>query len=239
MNRKIILVFILSIFLFSFISASLPLVKQNDCVQIRTILNTDSVNLSSITYPNETTLFLNEEMTKNALTFNYTFCGTNVLGTYVYDYFDASLDTYTNDFLVTPSGNITTTGESILYFIIVIVMFVGSIILFYFILTLPYKNPRDNQDVVIEITMAKYLKVFLIAILYPIVITILNLMNGLAVNFTSLTIFAGIIGFFFEILLRVAWIWTLLIIFWFAYLIIRDTNLKKLTKHYEGYLKSL
>ena len=230
--KKILLTIILGIFLISFVSASLPTVEQNVCIQIKTILNTAGVNISSITYPNETTLFLNQEMEKNALTFNYTFCGTNVLGTYTYDYFDADGGVYVNDFLVTLSGNISTTGEAILYFLLTIIMFAGSIALFYFILIIPYQNPKNEEGTVVEVTKLKYLKVFLITIFYPIVIITLNLMNGIAVNFLSLTIFSGIIGFFFEMMLRLAWIWTVIMALWIFYLLIRDTNFKKIIKQH-------
>lgn len=86
------------------VSASLPTVKQNDCVEIKTILNSSSVTLSSITYPSQETVYLDAAMTKNALTFNYTFCNTSILGSYYYDYYDAEGNVYVNDFLVTPNG---------------------------------------------------------------------------------------------------------------------------------------
>jgi len=128
--KKIILTIILGIFLISMASASLPPVEQNVCIQIKTILNTTSVNISTITYPNETTLFLNQDMTKNALTFNYTFCGTDTIGIYIYDYFDAELNTYVNDFKVTPDGKEFTTQNSISYLGFIL------IILFTFFLTM-------------------------------------------------------------------------------------------------------
>ncbi len=230
--KKILLCLMLGIFLISLATATLPPVKQNECVQLKTILNTAWVNISSITYPNGTTLFLNQEMTKNALTFNYTFCGTDTLGLYLYDYFDAEGNAYPNDFLVTPSGKVPTVAESILYFLLTIIMFAGSIAIFYLILIIPYQNPKNEEGVVVEITKLKYLKVFLITILYPIVIITLNLMNGLAVNFMSLTIFTGIIGFMFETLLRLAWMWTVVMALWIIYLLIRDTNFRKIIKQH-------
>ncbi len=231
--KKILIFLMVGIFLISLISATLPTVKQNDCVQLKTILNTASVNISSITYPNETTLFLNEAMTKNALTFNYSFCGTDLLGTYLYDYFDAEGKPYINDFPVTPSGKVASVPEAILYFVLTIIMFLVTVVIFYLILVIPYENPRNEEREVVEVTKLKYIKVFLITILYPIIIVILNLMNGLAVNFTSLTIFTGIIGFFFETMLRVAWMWTVVMALWIFYLLIRDSNFKKILKQYE------
>jgi len=133
---------------------------------------------------------------------------------------------------VTPTGYPLETPKAILYFLLTIIMFSGSIAIFYLILIIPYQNPKNEEGVVIEITKLKYLKVFLITILYPIVIVTLNLMNGLAVNFMSLTIFSGIIGFFFEILLRLAWIWTVIMALWIIYLLIRDTNFRKIIKQH-------
>lgn len=224
--------FVLGIFLISIASATLPTVKQNDCVELKTILDTAWVNISSVTYPNQTTLFLNKEMTKNALTFNYTFCLTGLTGNYLYDYFDAEGNTYINDFPVTPSGKVSSIPEAILYFLLTIIMFLVTIVVFYFILTLPYQNTRNEDGQVVEVTKLKYLKVFLITILYPIIIVTLNLMNGIAVNFMSLTIFTGIIGFFFETLLRLAWMWTVVMALWIIFLLIRDTNYKKILKQY-------
>ena len=232
MKNKILVLFVLGIFLFSFVSATLPDVKQNQCVQIRTILNTASVNISSITYPNETTLFLNEFMTKNALTFNFTFCGTDLIGKYDYSYFSEDGDVFVNDFLVTPSGRVSTTGESILYFVLTVIMFFATFGMFYLSVVLPYRNARDDEGNVVEIILAKYLKVMVIALTYPIIMITLNLMNGLAVNFTSLTIFSGIIGFLFEVMVRLAWPWTIIMGFWIIYLMIRDSNFSKIIKKY-------
>lgn len=97
-------------------SASLGVFQQGDCVSIKTILNTSSVNISTINYPNSTVAISNQAMTKIAYTFNYTFCDTNELGAYVYDYFDAEGNVYVNDFII------TTTGEQVSLSNIIIVL---------------------------------------------------------------------------------------------------------------------
>lgn len=133
-------------------------------------------------------------------------------------------------FEVTPSGNPSpTSGESILYFVFVTVLFGIFLLTIYFICVLPSGNYNEN-GVTVGINPLKYLRIFLIAMSYPMLIIILNLLNGLAVNFVSLTIFSGIIGFIFEILLRTAWIFTIVIILWILYLLIKDSNFKKMMK---------
>lgn len=95
---------IIGLFLISLASASLGTFEQGECVRIRTILNTTSVNISTISYPNSSLAISNQEMTKNAQTFNYTFCSTSDLGTYIYDYFDAEGNVYVNSFIITTTG---------------------------------------------------------------------------------------------------------------------------------------
>ena len=68
----------------------------------------------------------------------------------------------------------------------------------------------------------------LIAFTYPLLILIFNLMNGIATNFSQLSMFSGIIGFLFEIMIKVAYPFIMVIILWIAFLAIRDANLKKL-----------
>jgi len=119
MNKKI-LILIMGMFLISITSASLGTFSQGECVNIKTILNTTSVNISTISYPNSTIAISNQAMTKNAQTFNYSFCDTNTLGTYVYDYFDTEGNTYVNEFEITPSGSSGITN--IAFFILIIVL---------------------------------------------------------------------------------------------------------------------
>jgi hypothetical protein len=103
-----------------FASATLEPVKQNECVDLLgSSDSTASMNLSSITYPNQTTWYQTIEMTKNDKTFSYHFCDTSQLGGYVYNYYEADGTTWINDFTVTPSGLDNVLGYFILCFIIV------------------------------------------------------------------------------------------------------------------------
>lgn len=193
----------------------------------------------SINYPNSSTLVSNGECTNlNNGYFNYTLDTTQTSTDGEYTARANCIDgiynaTSTFYYKVNNAGkDAPSSGESILYFVLTLIMFGVCITMFYFILVIPYHNERDDDDNVIKIVKLKYIKVLLIALLYPVIIITLNLMTGLAVNFLSLTIFSGIVGFLFEIMMRLAWIWTAIMLFWILYLAVRDTNLGKIIKQY-------
>jgi len=164
--KKIILTIILGIFLISMASASLPLVKQNDCVNIKTVLNTTAVNISTISYPNSSIVVSNKEMTKNALTFNYTFCNTSTLGTYVYDYFDADGEVYVNDFEVTADGKEFTSQNSIAYLGFILILLFTFFLTMYGAGRIEWKSKKNSEGKILTINNFKYVKVFLYTLAY-------------------------------------------------------------------------
>lgn len=127
MKSKILTLMIIGIFLFSlaFVSANLGTYTQGECVDIKTILNTSSVTLSTLSYPNGNIAVSNKVMTNIAgKTFNYTYCSTNFIGTYNYDYYDASGNVYVNSFEIG--------GNDIWIFIILSLMGYLSIVVYSF-----------------------------------------------------------------------------------------------------------
>ena len=118
---------IIGMFLISLGSASLGTFELNKCVDIKTVLNATSVNLSSVSYPNSTIALTNQLMTKTAYTFNYNFCKTNETGTYIYDYFDNEGNTYVNSFDITPNGEDASIGKAVFYIglLAVLLFFLG------------------------------------------------------------------------------------------------------------------
>lgn len=127
MKQQIILtifaVMILSIVLPT-TSASLGTYKMGSCVDIKTILNTTAVNISTISYPNSSVIVSNQPMDMNDYTFNYTFCNTSAIGNYIYSYVDAEGNVYVNDFMITPTGDVPSSSRSITYIILSIILFV-------------------------------------------------------------------------------------------------------------------
>lgn len=119
MNNKIIISLMLGIMLISICSANLGTFKQNSCVDIKTILNTSGVTLSTLSYPSGSVIVKNKAMFNQTLmTWNYTTCKTDQIGLYNYDYYDAEGNTYVNSFEISPSGFSNTLG---FYFILILI----------------------------------------------------------------------------------------------------------------------
>lgn len=124
------MIFIFSFLLMNTASGFLGEFDFNKCVQLKTISNATSVNISTISYPNSTQLIINAQMTKNNKNFNYTFCKTNVEGIYIYDYFDNEGHVFENSFKITKGEGIGLTNinfsktENIVILIILVVIIV-------------------------------------------------------------------------------------------------------------------
>lgn len=127
MKNKILLVLMVGMILLSvaLTSASLGTFKQNDCVNIKTIINSTNVTLSTLSYPSGVIAISNKQMRNVAgHTWNYTFCSNTQIGNYVYDYFDADGNVYVNDYDVTPSGNVNNPT----FYIIILIISCGVIV---------------------------------------------------------------------------------------------------------------
>ena len=125
MKNKLFLVMLLGMMMIGVASASLGTFKSGECVDIKTILNTSAVTLSSLNYPNSSTALSLANMDKSGLTFNYTFCDTSTIGVYVYDYNDSEGNVYVNSFEVTSTGINQTTSQGIgsaIYLILMMVL---------------------------------------------------------------------------------------------------------------------
>lgn len=106
--------FIICFLFLSFASAAQPTlgtVTQYDCINLlQTCVDCSYNNISFVSYPNRTIKVLEDvSMTKNGIIFNYTFCLTSELGTYIVNGYgdpDGTKTSWNYDFIV------TTTGES-------------------------------------------------------------------------------------------------------------------------------
>lgn len=230
MNKNILLTIILGIFILTLVQANLGTYQLDKCVNIKTILNATQVNISTISYPNSTMIILNQPMDKNSNTFNYTFCSNSVIGTYIYDYNDNNGNVFVNSYKITPSGKETDISQAILYTVFLFIILLLDLLILYLIIVLPSKDEKDDEGIIVRVIRLKYLRIFLIGIFYPMIIVTLNLVLSLSVNFTTLTTFTNVIGFIFETLLRLAWIWSFIIMLWILIRLIKDTNTKKLIR---------
>jgi len=131
-------------------SSSLGTYKQNECVNIVTVLNASNVNISVLTNPtpNSQIVIQNVQMTSLGNSFNYTFCNTTKIGDYTYGYCDDKGNCYSNDFMITPSGNnAVSSGESIVYLVSVITMALMTL-LFYMMSTHFADKKGEGNEVV-------------------------------------------------------------------------------------------
>ncbi len=133
-------------------------------------------------------------------------------------------------FEVTPSGRISTTGDSILYALFSIIFFSIILILVFFAFAMPNRNETDVDGEETKIIKIKYIRFVLMFLIYPMIILLLNFLNALANNFTALEMFSGIFGFLFLIMLSNAWIYTLIMLAWLIVMAIHDTNLNRQLK---------
>jgi len=138
-------------------------------------------------------------------------------------------------FEVTPSGKVASTGDSIFYSVTSLILFGFICMLYFFIFTMPSTNEKDNGGFETKIIKVKYFRVAFIVITYGLTILLLNFLTGLAVNFSALSMFAGILGFLFETMLRLAWAFTVIMIAWIVVMLVHDTNLKKHLKSIETF----
>ena len=109
-------------------------------------------------------------------------------------------------------------------------MFLLDILIIWIIVRLESENPRDEEGNFVGITLKKYGRIVLIGITYGLILITLNLMNAASLNLSGATQFAGIIGGIFLAMLSVAWIWTLSIIIWIAFVIWDDGRIIKVIK---------
>lgn len=232
--NKLFAYLIIGMFFISLASAvSIGTFKQKENVKLyQTCNNCTYCNLTSINYPNSSAILSNVAMIQQGTYYYYNLNGgnTTLIGDYNYCYDCGNAvekETGCLDFSITSTGTELSNGESILYAIFIIIIFGGLLLLFYFIIVLPSENEENDRGTIIGIVKLKYLRIFLIAMMYPLIIILLNLLNGLAVNYTTLTMFSGTLGFLFEVMLRGAWVFTIVIIIWIVYLLVQDSNVKK------------
>lgn len=225
--KKLLTLLLLSVFLINIASADLGTFTQGSCVNIKTLSNESAVNLSTINIGSQTTVINTPMQNVAGMTFNYSYCNTTTLGIYVYDWYpcNSNLDCV-NSFTISPSGDHLDSSKSMLYGILLLFIFLIDGLCLYVIFGLNLDNYRGGDDEMIGISLKKYLKIFLIGLMYGLVLLTLNLMNVVANNLT-LTQFANIIGGLFQILLRMVIVWTLMICIWILVAAWKDNQLIK------------
>ena len=175
-----VIVIFIAILCINLTSSYLGAFAPNSCVDIKTILNSSQVNISSLSYPNLTTVLSNVKMSKIGKTFNYTFCNTSTIGLYIYDYYDELGNTYENNFRI---GSDLSVGQSIMYIIFLLGALVVQIVLVYGSIRFPWGNAKGQDNKILSINNLKYVKILFISLSYVMFMFLMGILRGITSNF--------------------------------------------------------
>jgi len=132
MFKILVLLSLLLILSPAFAMDSLGLFEKDDCVMLtQTCSNCTYVNISSVQDPNSAIIKSNLAMTKTGTFYNYSFCNTSDVGTYIVSGFgdnDNAPDVFVYSFDITPNGlkpasDILTIGIYLLFLIATLGLF--------------------------------------------------------------------------------------------------------------------
>ena len=185
-------------------------------------------NISTLDTPNNNTVWIGVEMTKNGSTYSSIITKNNFSSTGVYCVNIECVDGYGNVCRqVTKTGTLPSVEESLIYLILAVAVFLLFALSFYFMLATPYSNARDMRGAVIQVTRLKYIKLGFIMLTWVLFTWFLNILIGLADNFVALTMYYGFFGFMFETMNRLALPLGIFIIVVAFFEIVRDANIMK------------
>lgn len=221
-----LMIVVLGIGFISLVSAGLGTFKQDDCMEIVTILNSSQANISSLTYPNNSILFLDSSMTKNAKTFNYTFCDTSLVGKYNYDYYDLEGNVYVNDFIVTYNGDDLDEGKATLFTVFLAITILFWFLILFFIGKLP-STDSGGEEGLIQISKLKYLRDALYGVLWAVSISILFLASNVAIAYLPGEMFGNFLFTLFELMMWLTIPFVIIWALWIFYRLVTDAKLKR------------
>lgn len=131
------------------------------------------------------------------------------------------------NFDVTRTGFEFTVQEAIVYSILALGVLILFLVSFYFMISTPYSNKKNEKGEVIQITKLKYVKLGLIMLCWVLFTWFLNILIGLSDSFVYLTMYYGFFGFMFDIMNRLALPFGILILVIAGVELVRDSNVLK------------
>ena len=192
------------------------------------------------TYPNSSLLINNQVMINSVSYFSYNISGSFITenGDYENTIFcedGDDKDFTTFSFLITSTGGVITTSESIIYFIftgIVLLLFAFGL---WLSIVIPFDNKiRNDGGAIIKLSYIKYIKLIVIMITYVLFVWFLNTLVGLSNNFVSLNLYFGFFSMLYMIFLYSMYIFELIMIMIFVYNTVKDNNMKEKIKKFGG-----
>lgn len=191
---------------------------------------------ASVAYPNGSLMIENQLLTNggNGVP-NISISDSSVLGTYIV----SAVCTQSGisggtvfEFEISRTGTQLSTGQGILYTIFLIAAIAIFGLMLYWAIRLPFRNQRDGEGEIISINDLKYLKIFLSAMSYVVLMFIFGILRSITYSFLILP------GpdRFFELMytIMLSFLWPLIIVSLLFALIIFITD-RKLSKSIERY----
>ena len=190
MKKERIILTILLILIFPIISAALPQpVERGSCVGIKIPLNVSAVNITTLTFPNQTLLIRNFTTTRAGSTFfNNSFCTTQDLGIYTYEFLANDGFVSGNSFTVTEDGTEMDEGQSNIYVILLIINLLFLVLFIFLSIKIPYGNDliiTDKGPAIQKVSKLKYAKLFSMWITYFLFFWLITMLAGIVNNYIS------------------------------------------------------
>jgi len=134
-------IMLMGIFLFCIVvvsaTSNLGTFKSRECISLYQLCdNCTYVNISSVMYPDSTVESINENMTKNGVNYNYTYCNTLQDGIYIYNVCgdkDGTLTCENITFEINPTGS----QKNPTFYFIILLLSAGVIVLGFFMKDAP------------------------------------------------------------------------------------------------------
>lgn len=190
------ILFILTLIILPLAQADLGYFEKGTCVDVKTVLNASTVTLSTLSYPNTTTAITNAAMTKQGNTFNYTFCNTDTVGKYIYDYYDQSGNSYVNTFEITYNGEKLDPADAMVYIALIVAIGFFFVFLLYLIPRLPKNDNYNDIGDLVSINRLKHLRPALMFLAWVLVTLIAFMLSNVAFAYLPDTLVAT---FFFTV----------------------------------------
>jgi uncharacterized protein YxeA len=229
--KKILLFLFVIICLSQIVTADINLgtFKKSDCIELQqTCDNCTYVNVTTITYPNSSLIYLNKAFTKTGTKYNYSFCSTTSLGNYIYSVIgnkNGKLLSEEGNFEITYTGDSLSTQKSILYVALLGLLIFFFILIIYFAGKIPDSKTRNEEGGIIAISNLKYLGSVLIFIDWMLLIAIFYITSNLAFAYLGEVLFAKILFAFFTVCFRLT---IPIILVWFIWIFVQIVQDKKI-----------
>ena len=240
MDKKILLILVMSIFLVSLVSSvdtSIGIVKQGNTIQLTQLCsNCTYVNLTQVLYPNNTYALTPSQnsMTKTGENFNYTWTDTNTFGNYFYTTcgdLNGIVTCQNIGFKVTQSGKILSSGQAMIYLGLLFLLIFLFLIDISSLILIPKENNRDPENgEIVSINMLRLLKPVLYGFAWGLLLSIFFISSNVAFAYLETELFAKFLFVIFQIMFVLT---PIIVIFWGWYLlyhVVQDIAINKILK---------